>query len=62
MTNAGFTIGGSAHPICPVMLGDARLASLMADEMLKLGEDEMLPHQLSIYEVTLHVTQSIGEF
>uniref|UniRef100_H3CL84 Glycine C-acetyltransferase n=1 Tax=Tetraodon nigroviridis TaxID=99883 RepID=H3CL84_TETNG len=37
MTNAGFTIGGSAHPICPVMLGDARLASLMADDMLKLG-------------------------
>lgn len=38
MTEAGFTIGGSAHPICPVMLGDARLASVMADDMLKLGE------------------------
>lgn len=38
MTQAGFTIAGSAHPICPVMLGDARLASLMADDMLKLGE------------------------
>ena len=37
MTEAGFTISGSAHPICPVMLGDARLASLMADDMLKLG-------------------------
>ena len=37
MTEAGFTIAGSAHPICPVMLGDARLASLMADDMLKLG-------------------------
>ncbi|KAG8006450.1 2-amino-3-ketobutyrate coenzyme A ligase [Nibea albiflora] len=37
MTQAGFTIAGSAHPICPVMLGDARLASLMADDMLKLG-------------------------
>ncbi|KAL0993044.1 hypothetical protein UPYG_G00102560 [Umbra pygmaea] len=37
MTQAGFTISGSAHPICPVMLGDARLASLMADDMLKLG-------------------------
>ncbi|KAG7272106.1 hypothetical protein CRUP_008286 [Coryphaenoides rupestris] len=37
MTEAGFTIAGSAHPICPVMLGDARLASLMSDEMLKLG-------------------------
>lgn len=38
MTDAGFTISGSDHPICPVMLGDARLASLMADDMLKLGE------------------------
>ncbi|XP_061893118.1 2-amino-3-ketobutyrate coenzyme A ligase, mitochondrial-like [Entelurus aequoreus] len=37
MTEAGFTISGSAHPICPVMLGDARLASLIADDMLKLG-------------------------
>nr|XP_040046925.1 2-amino-3-ketobutyrate coenzyme A ligase, mitochondrial [Gasterosteus aculeatus aculeatus] len=37
MAQAGFTISGSAHPICPVMLGDARLASLMADDMLKLG-------------------------
>ncbi|XP_038836305.1 2-amino-3-ketobutyrate coenzyme A ligase, mitochondrial-like [Salvelinus namaycush] len=37
MTGAGFTISGSDHPICPVMLGDARLASLMADDMLKLG-------------------------
>lgn len=39
MTQAGFTISGTAHPICPVMLGDARLASLMADDMLKLGEN-----------------------
>ncbi|XP_060757662.1 2-amino-3-ketobutyrate coenzyme A ligase, mitochondrial [Neoarius graeffei] len=37
MTQAGFTIAGTAHPICPVMLGDARLASIMADDMLKLG-------------------------
>ncbi|XP_051573196.1 2-amino-3-ketobutyrate coenzyme A ligase, mitochondrial-like isoform X2 [Myxocyprinus asiaticus] len=37
MTQAGFTISGTAHPICPVMLGDARLASFMADDMLKLG-------------------------
>lgn len=37
MTQAGFTIAGSAHPICPVMFGDARLASLMADDMLKHG-------------------------
>lgn len=34
MTKAGFTIDGENHPICPVMLGDARLASQFADEML----------------------------
>eukprot|EP00164_Ancoracysta_twista_P008916 GFYU01013032.1.p1 GENE.GFYU01013032.1~~GFYU01013032.1.p1 ORF type:complete len:430 (+),score=136.34 GFYU01013032.1:78-1367(+) len=35
MTEAGFTISGKDHAICPVMLGDARVASTMADEMLK---------------------------
>lgn len=34
MTKAGFTIAGEDHPICPVMLGDARLASTFADKML----------------------------
>jgi len=34
MTKAGFTIAGENHPICPVMLGDARLASKFGDEML----------------------------
>ncbi|XP_044771741.1 2-amino-3-ketobutyrate coenzyme A ligase, mitochondrial isoform X1 [Neomonachus schauinslandi] len=37
MEAAGFTILGASHPICPVMLGDARLASCMADDMLKRG-------------------------
>ncbi|KAM8930671.1 2-amino-3-ketobutyrate coenzyme A ligase, mitochondrial [Pelodytes ibericus] len=37
MTAAGFTISGDDHPICPVMLGDARLASDMADDMLERG-------------------------
>lgn len=37
MTKAGFTIAGQDHPISPVMLGDARLASIFADEMLKRG-------------------------
>lgn len=41
MTKAGFTIGGENHPICPVMLGDARLASIFADEMLS----KFLQHQ-----------------
>ncbi|XP_068938214.1 2-amino-3-ketobutyrate coenzyme A ligase, mitochondrial [Petaurus breviceps papuanus] len=37
METAGFTISGREHPICPVMLGDARLASVMAEDMLKRG-------------------------
>lgn len=39
MKAAGFTISGVNHPICPVMLGDARLASCMADDMLKRGKE-----------------------
>jgi glycine C-acetyltransferase len=38
MLAAGFDLGGSPdHAIVPVMLGDARLASEMASEMLKEG-------------------------
>jgi glycine C-acetyltransferase len=37
MTALGFTIKGETHPICPVMLGDARLASAMADDLLAEG-------------------------
>lgn len=37
MTAAGFKILGENHPICPVMLGDARLANEIADELLELG-------------------------
>ncbi|XP_030374927.1 2-amino-3-ketobutyrate coenzyme A ligase, mitochondrial [Scaptodrosophila lebanonensis] len=37
MTKAGFVIAGEEHPICPVMLGDARLASAFADQMLSRG-------------------------
>lgn len=38
MTKAGFTISGENHPICPVMLGDARLASTFSDQMLSKCE------------------------
>lgn len=34
MDAAGFTVAGMGHPICPVMLGDAKLASVFAEEML----------------------------
>merc|ERR1712178_558023 len=38
MTAAGFTVGGDpAHPISPIHLGDARLASEFADEILERG-------------------------
>lgn len=38
LKTAGFKLSGDpTHPICPVMLGDARLASNFADEMLKEG-------------------------
>merc|ERR1712109_183573 len=37
MTKEGFTISGDNHPISPVMLGDAKLASDFADDMLAKG-------------------------
>jgi glycine C-acetyltransferase len=37
MTKAGFQIRPGVHPICPIMLGDAKLATDMADAMLKEG-------------------------
>ena len=41
--------GSDSHPICPVMLGDARLASTFADEML--GKKSILPKEfLQLYD------------
>ncbi|MCW8109941.1 glycine C-acetyltransferase [Alteromonas ponticola] len=37
MEEAGFTLAGKDHAIIPVMLGDAKLASEMADKMLAKG-------------------------
>ncbi|XP_025990729.1 2-amino-3-ketobutyrate coenzyme A ligase, mitochondrial [Solenopsis invicta] len=37
MTTVGFTISGDNHPICPVMLGDAKLATTFADKMMEKG-------------------------
>ncbi len=37
MTKAGFKLRPGVHPICPIMLGDARVAVDMADRMLKEG-------------------------
>jgi glycine C-acetyltransferase len=37
MSDAGFRLSGKDHAIIPVMLGDAKLASEMAERMLKRG-------------------------
>ncbi len=37
MTRLGFKLGGSDHPIIPVLLGDAALAQAMAEKMLGKG-------------------------
>ncbi|KAJ2375955.1 hypothetical protein IW150_002261 [Coemansia sp. RSA 2607] len=37
MSEAGFVLAGEGHAIIPVMLGDARLASKMAEKMLERG-------------------------
>ena len=37
MEQAGFTLAGAGHPIIPVMLGDARLATDVADRLLAEG-------------------------
>ncbi|MCA9601958.1 MAG: aminotransferase class I/II-fold pyridoxal phosphate-dependent enzyme, partial [Myxococcales bacterium] len=37
MTKAGFTLLGAGHPIIPVLLGDAKVASEMADRLLAEG-------------------------
>jgi len=37
MAAAGFELAGAGHPIIPVMVHDAALASLMADRLLEEG-------------------------
>jgi glycine C-acetyltransferase len=37
MRKAGFTLAGAGHPIIPVMIGDAKTASMMADRMMDEG-------------------------
>ena len=37
MTEAGFRLAGADHPIIPVMVGDARLATEMASTLLDEG-------------------------
>jgi glycine C-acetyltransferase len=37
MTELGFDLKPGEHPIIPVMLGDAKLATTMADKLLQRG-------------------------
>ena len=37
MTERGFDLKPGKHPIIPIMLGDAKLATMMADKMLERG-------------------------
>jgi glycine C-acetyltransferase len=37
LDRAGFTLAGAGHPIIPVMIGDARIASEMAERLLHEG-------------------------
>ena len=37
MAAAGFRLAGAGHPIVPVMIGDARLAAEMAEQLLAEG-------------------------
>jgi len=37
MAAAGFRLAGAGHPIIPVMIGDAKVASQMAERMMEKG-------------------------
>lgn len=75
MTAAGFQIRPGVHPIVPIMLGDARLATEMADRMLKRGiyvigfSFPVVPRgqarirvQLSAAHTPAHVDQAVDAF
>eukprot|EP00736_Rhodelphis_marinus_P012778 Rmarinus@m.21073 len=75
MTEAGFAILEGDHPIVPIMLGDARLATLFADDMLERGiyvigfSYPVVPKgkarirvQLSAAHTTEHVDRAVEAF
>ncbi len=75
MTAAGFQIRPGVHPIVPIMLGDARLATEMADRMLQRGiyvigfSFPVVPRgqarirvQLSAAHTTEHVDRAVDAF
>ncbi len=75
MEAAGFTLAGADHPIIPVMLGDAKLASEMADRMLAKGiyvigfsfpvvprGEARIRTQMSAAHTSEHIDQAIEAF
>jgi len=75
MTKAGFRLVPGEHPIIPVMLGDAQLASTMADRLLGEGiyviafsfpvvprDQARIRVQLSAAHEPAHVDQAIAAF
>ncbi len=75
MEKAGFTLAGAGHPIIPVMLGDARLATEMADRLLDEGiyvigfsypvvpeGEARIRTQMSAAHTTAHLDQAVTAF
>jgi len=75
MASAGFSLAGADHPIIPVMLGDAKLASEMADMLLAEGiyvigfSFPVVPHgearirtQMSAAHTPEHIDQAVAAF
>jgi glycine C-acetyltransferase len=75
MTTAGFTLAGADHPIIPVMLGDARLATEMADRLLERGiyaigfsfpvvprGEARIRTQMSAAHTTEHIDHAVAAF
>ena len=75
MTRLGFDLKPGAHPIIPVMLGDARLATAMADRLLEEGvyvigfSYPVVPHgqarirtQMSAGHTTAHLERAVAAF
>ena len=75
MSEAGFTLAGADHPIIPVMLGDAKLATAMADRLLAEGiyvigfsfpvvprGEARIRTQMSAAHTNDHIDQAIDAF
>jgi glycine C-acetyltransferase len=75
MQKLGFKLAGADHPIIPVMLGDAKLAKTMADELLKEGiyvigfsfpvvpkDQARIRTQISAAHETAHIDKAIAAF